>query len=292
MQLRETTSPVSVDKPDEDPASRIRQLRTITAAYKSNTSAEPILPSSDSPLPALLALRATLKTVDETKIAVRESRGQIVDAHSEFRRKEADLQDARQMTAALEERGEKLRRERAEIERDGAKGTITRILDSQQQKSLRYAEELRRLVVAFNRFIDEHLAAMIAAEQLGGPIAGDDISIDDAMLKAGFDKQGRVKKSKVGKNVADDEAMDIDVSDLNGTGVGTERRAAGAGMRRLTEELLNALADDENPESYIIIGKETAAVRFLIRAKVAQFHPHDSRKLRLMDFGTEVTNLP
>ena len=291
--MRTKSAPsISIEEPDVDTTARIQQLRTITAAYQSNTSAEPVLPSADSPLPALLALRSTIRTIDETKSAVRECRVQITDAHSEFRRTEADLQDARQMTAALEERMKRLQLEKAEMENDGPEGAVTKMVQNQQQRSLQHAEELRRLLIAFNRFVDEHLAVMIAAEQLGGPTAGEDVSIDDAMLRRGFDKQGKPKKVNPSKYGANDEEMDVDNSDLNGAVVGPERKAAAAAMRKLTEELLNALADDENPESYVFISKETAAVRFLIRAKVAQFHPNDSRKLRLMDFGTEAADPP
>ena len=187
---------------------------------------------------------------------------------------------------------ERLQIEKAELERDGPEGAINRMVQTQQQKSLQYAEELRRLLIAFNRFVDDHLAVMIAAEQLGGPTAGDDLSINDAILKMGFDKQGKPKKVKLGRNGANGEEMDVDDNDTNGAFAVPERKAAAAAMRRLTEELLNALADDENPESYVFIGKETAAVRFLIRAKVAQFHPNDSRKLRLMDFGIEAADPP
>ena len=192
------------------------------------------------------------------------------------------------MTTALEERVEKLRLEKGEMERNGPEDTVSKILQSREQQSLLYDKELKRLVLAFNKFVDEHLAVMIAAEQLGGPVAGDDLSITDAMLKTGFNKQGKVKKVKAAKRKADHEDMDPDDGDLNGTAPGAECKAAGAGMRRLTEELLNALADEENPDSYITISKESAAVRFLVRAKVAQFHPRDARKLRLMDFAAEL----
>ena len=284
LQLRATKPSISIEKPDRETASRIRQLQTITAAYKTISSTDPLLPSADSPLPALLALRSTLKLVDETKIAIRECRRQIADAHSRLRCEDADLQDARRMTVALEERAGNLRLEKGEMERNGPEGTVAKILQSRQQKISAYAKELKQLVLAFNKFIDEHLAVMIAAEQLGGPVAGEDLSINEAMLKAGFDKQGKVRNTKKGQKKAANGEMDLDDRDLDGTAPGTERKAAGAGMRRLTEELLNALADEENSESYITISKESAAVRFLIRAKIAQFHPNDSRKLRLMDF--------
>lgn len=39
---------------------------------------------------------------------------------------------------------------------------------------------------------------------------------------------------------------------------------------------------------YIELKKDSAAVRFLVRAKVAVFHPKDARKLKLVDFGSNV----
>ena len=194
------------------------------------------------------------------------------------------------MTEALERRADKLRLEKAEMAQSGHEGTAAKILQARQQRQLRHAKELKGLVVAFNKFVDEHLAILIAAEQLGGPVVGDDISIDEAMLRSGFNKQGKVKKTKAAKTRADGGEMDFDEDDLYGSLHGTESKAVGAGFRKLTEELLNALADEENPDSYIAISKESAAVRFLVRAKVAQFDPKDARKLRLMDFGVELGN--
>lgn len=39
---------------------------------------------------------------------------------------------------------------------------------------------------------------------------------------------------------------------------------------------------------YIELKRDSAAARFLVRAKVAVFHPKDARKLRLVDFGSNV----
>ncbi len=69
-----------------------------------------------------------------------------------------------------------------------------------------------------------------------------------------------------------------------------EKRAAAADIRELTEELLNSLVDagGNGPGTYVELKRETAAARFLVRSKVAQFHPKDARKLRLVDFGGEI----
>lgn len=41
-------------------------------------------------------------------------------------------------------------------------------------------------------------------------------------------------------------------------------------------------------DPYIPMKQDTAIVRFLVRAKVAAFHPKDARRLRLVDFGSSV----
>jgi centromere protein Sim4 len=39
---------------------------------------------------------------------------------------------------------------------------------------------------------------------------------------------------------------------------------------------------------YVQLKKDGAAARFLVRAKVAAFHPGDARRLKLLDFGSTV----
>lgn len=39
---------------------------------------------------------------------------------------------------------------------------------------------------------------------------------------------------------------------------------------------------------YIELKRDSAIARFLVRAKVACFHPKDARRLKLVDFGTSV----
>ena len=58
-------------------------------------------------------------------------------------------------------------------------------------------------------------------------------------------------------------------------------------MRMLTEDLLN-IAVEEGTLAYVTMQRDAAAARFLVRAKVAQFHPKDAQRLRLIDFGQEI----
>lgn len=164
------------------------------------------------------------------------------------------------------------------------------------QKKRYYDSETGKLVKSFNGFIDDHLAVMLAAEELGGPVAGEDLNVDEDSLEAGFSAQGKKKKSKANVN-EDKRQRRIDEiwgarppENRKADEPWSEKRAAAAEMRELTEQLLNSLveADGNGPGAYVDLQRESAAVRFLVRSGVAQFHPRDGRKLRLVDFGGEL----
>ena len=234
-----------------------------------------------------------LNTVDQSKKAITETTTNVFMSRKRLRQEEADLRDAGSITQALEARIEKLRSNNEEQLGKSIEESAESMMHEQQQGKGHYMMLLRSLMKAFNNFVDEHLAAMLAAEDLGGPVIGDLVEIDEDMLKAGFTPQGKAKKTDAdslrfnakrkmrneeiwgSKNEDEDEEMDVS----------SEKKAAQADFRSLIEDLLNKAA--ENPGFYINILRESAAVRFLIRAKVAQFHPDDARKLRLMDFGRE-----
>jgi hypothetical protein len=126
-----------------------------------------------------------------------------------------------------------------------------------------------------------------------------DVDVDE--LGAGFNAQGKAKKSKASSN-EDTRQQRIDQiwggvdaqQPHKGKGKGKRDRdeatAAGAELRDLTEQLLNSLMESagDTSASYVRISRETAAARFLVRSKVAQFHPKDATRLRLVDFGREV----
>ena len=276
--------------------SRICHLRTVTAGYKALTEAEPTLPAPGSPLPALLALRNSINLIDQTKTAILLTKDNIIKGQELLEREENELRDARILSDALGKRVEKLRREHQEQSQKLPEALAKDILQKEHQRKIRYVKELRKLVKAFNKFVGEHLAAMLAAEDLGGPVVGDMIGIDDDTLDAGFNQQGKAKKGRV-EGTTDDARRrrriegiwrsqshdeNADTSDL------TEKDAAHANFRKLTEDLLNTAAGERDTTPYITVRRETAAVRFLVREKVAQFHPTDARKLRLVDFAREM----
>ena len=246
-------------------------------------------------MPALLALRKTLNTVDQAKNSIVETENKVSKSRKRLRQEEADLRDARSITQALEGRIEKLRLENEEQVEKSIEELAKTMIQEQQQRKRHYTMALRSLMKDFSNFVDERLAAMLAAEDLGGPVVGDLVEIDEEMLKAGFTQQGKAKKTDADnaraatkRKLRNDEIWGSKNGDEDDeTHARSEKTAAMASFRSLTEDLLNTAAGDGNPDSYIIISRESAAVRFLVRAKVAQFHPDDARKLRLVNFGRE-----
>lgn len=258
------------------------------------TNSEPFLPVASSILPALLALRRTHETIVESK-AYLASQGPVVERERrDLDTDQSHLRDQSLLTRALEERISSLEVELSsniEVEpEDGAR----RRREELEQKKGNYDGESRRLFRALNDFIDKHLAPMLAAEELGGPVVGDLVGINGADLAAGFNAQGKLKKPKDG---AEGDKRQRRIDEIWGSGGGApaersddEASAAGREMKQLTQALIEKLqeARGDNSASYVTLTRESAAARFLVRSKVAQFHPKDASRLRLIDFGREL----
>jgi hypothetical protein len=200
------------------------------------------------------------------------------------------------MTQALEARIEKLRIAQTERANKTSSQVAKDLLRDLQRRKSNYERETKRLVKAFDGFIDEHLAAMLAAEELGGPVVGDLIGVKDQTLQAGFSQQGKAKKFRSGM---DEIKRQRRIDEIWGSKDGdedmdreerSEKDIAGAEMRALTEKLLNASSSAASGSSgaYVVLERDSAAARFLVRAKLAQFHPRDATRLRLIDFGRDL----
>ena len=122
------------------------------------------------------------------------------------------------------------------------------------------------------------------------------MEIDDAMLEAGFNAGGKTKaprgnsgKDKLQRRI--DEIWGSRPSlDGQANEQWSEKQAAAAEIRDLVEQLLNSLVEAPNNGSgaYVQLQRESAASRFLVRSKLAQFHYRDAQKLRLLNFGGEI----
>lgn len=215
---------------------------------------------------------------------------------NEINLEEQDLHDHQVFANALEKRIAMLESEQASQDSIAPDELAHGIISNQQKQKTHYAKELRYLMKAFNRFVEEHLASMLAVEELGGPLVGDLSDVDEDTLRAGFNRQGNAKKLQA-ESSSDEAERQRRIDDLWGpfseregpeVKKRTEKEAAGSAFRSLCEDLLNASADETISDPYISISDETAGVRFLVRSKIAQFHPQDATKLRLMDLGREL----
>ncbi|KUI66543.1 hypothetical protein VM1G_01420 [Cytospora mali] len=275
-----------------------KQLHAVAEAYRDAAASEPFLPFPDSVVPALVALRATNLTITESRKFLASQKISLQEAQDRLEIEKANSADQKALTKALEDRIQSLRH-----------GIESRTAMSPNQVARERISELKRniketdagtasLLKALKKFIDDPLASMLAAEQSGGPVAGDMMDVDSDDLEAGFNARGKRKKSKVD---ATSDKRQRRIDDMFGGGQDQDgqdeadpdkRAAAREEMQRLTEELMNKLMDSggSSSDAYVDVSEESAAVRFLVRSKVAEFHPRDSKRLRLVDFGREIGN--
>ncbi|KAL6873215.1 hypothetical protein J3F83DRAFT_732492 [Trichoderma novae-zelandiae] len=286
------------------PSTAAGQARILKLAFDEVTGSEPFLPFPGSVLPALLALRKTHRTIEESKAFLASQTEATEREQRRLKDDEAALRDHQLLNEALKQRIETLRTEVDSGATARPEDEARKRIEELRQKKQYYSRETSKLMKGLNRFIDDHLAVMLAAEALGGPVVGEMMDIDAQDLAAGFNAQGKLKKPKgeVNKDKNQrriDEIWGPSDGDGDGDGSGQGRKtkkqrdaasAAGAEMRQLTEELLNRLveAKGSSSDAYVKLPYETAAARFLIRSHVAQFHPRDATKIRLVDFGREL----
>ncbi|EON96816.1 hypothetical protein UCRPA7_7710 [Phaeoacremonium minimum UCRPA7] len=276
--------------------STIASMEIMTKAYEDVTTSDPFLPFPDSVLPALIALRNTHRTIAESREYLASQATSLKKANQRLEVEQANLNDQKALQKSLEARIQSLR-DGLESRMEMTPKEITKEkINELKQKKRGYDKDTSKLLKALNKFIDDHLGVMLAAEELGGPVVGDMMDVDADDLNAGFSAHGKLKKVKQNQNQDKRQRRIDDIwgaeqrQNSKAKEEWNEAVAAGQEMRELTEELLNALTDSggDGSAAYVIIPRETAASRFLVRAKVAQFHPRDATRLRLIDFGREI----
>lgn len=208
-------------------------------------------------------------------------------------KEKSDLSDAKLIRTEIQARTQLLQEVIDERTQKTSSQIAKDMVTDMKKKKAYYDGETGKLVQAYNDFIDDHLAPMLAVEELGGPIVGNSLDIDDDMLEGAFNAQGKLKKTKPKEDKRQQRIDHIWGSRPerdDSEEPRSEREAAAAEMRHLTELLLNSLvtAGGNGPGAYIKLQRESAAARFLVRSKVAQFHPTDATRLRLLDFGGEI----
>lgn len=270
----------------------------MKATYETLTPQEQWLPPPESPLPALLALRDTDKCIRETQECISQAEVVRKNVQQRLEKEQTYLGDAKLMQTDMKQRISALQSQIEKQTQRTPEEAAKDLIQSMTTKQEMYEERTGDLVQIFNEFIEQHLAPLLAAEELGGPTVGKILDVDEAMLEAGFSAQGKAKRLKPDTN-GDKRQRRIDdlwgprpdeEDEEMGDEPWNEKNAAGREMRELTGSLLTTAVEPDGGGSgaYLDINKESASVRFLVRSKVAQYHPRNALKLRLVDFGGEV----
>lgn len=292
LQLRSSSTVPDTEPSPED------TLEIFTKAYEEVAESKPFLPAPGSVLPALLAIRNARNTINESNEYLESQAKSQDELARKLEAEKTALREQQALKTALENRIQSLRDGlENKQEKTPEQMAKERIAELKRQKK-EWENRTAKLTKDLDWFIEEHLGPMLAAEELGGPVVGQLTDIDPEDLSAGFSAQGKLKKAKDQPDI-DKRQRRIDeiwgAQDQQGESNKRKREedeasAAVADIRRLIEQLMNKLVESQgdNSASYLKISKETAAVRFLVRSKVASFHPKDAQKLRLVDFGRDI----
>ena len=287
----------SFEEPSSNPGERLKQLRSIKAAYDALTPSNPTLPSSDSLLPALLAARSLNQTITKIRTDIDSDEIKLQELLQRQQKTSRDVRDGELLRESLQKRIDRLQAQQAAASQKSPAEVAQERIEAQKRKKQGYEDETTRIGEALNAFIDQHLAAMLAAEELGGPVVGDMPDVDDDTLAAGFSQQGKSRRVGGTKTDAQEDKRQRRLDEIWGH-AGTsneeeernERTAAGTEVQELVGLLWEALLGASNTGEYVTLERDSAAARFLVRSRVAQFHTRDARRLRLIDFGRELDN--
>ncbi|KAL5343626.1 hypothetical protein BJX70DRAFT_393683 [Aspergillus crustosus] len=268
-----------------DPSSRIAQIRRAKKAYDSLLKSKTDLPKPESPLPSLIALEETSLIIASSKISVSATAEKLASTRQRLKTEETNLRDAHSIRDGLQERINNLLQDKSASREKLPSEVAQELLKEQRRKKDDLDKDTDRMKATLHTFCDENLASMFAAEDLGGPAVGDIADISDATLAVGYTRHGKPKKPKA-TEADDQENNQHRIDDMLRRQTGqqsnqpsTRREAAATEIHELLDSLLKA------GSSYIDLPRESAASRFLVKAKVVQFHPRDARRLRLIDFG-------
>jgi hypothetical protein len=258
----------------------------IKTAYEQMTPERPNMPSITSALPTLLATRVIQQSTLSTKTNILSAQSQLDSSTHQISLEESQLSDLKILSGSLSARTTRLQTAQRSKEGQSSHDKAKELIRIKNKRKQDFQRELAGLQKSLDSFLDEHLAAMLAAEELGGPVVGELADVDDDMLTAGFSSQGKPKSSSKGLTSSGEAKRQRRIDEIWGGGEEnqheSEREAAAEEVRELLEKLIAA------DGGYIGLERDTAVARFVVRAKVAQFHPKDAKRLRLVDFAREL----
>ncbi|KAK2750580.1 hypothetical protein FQN57_002651 [Myotisia sp. PD_48] len=311
LQDLRASNPIELPRPDSKPHERLAQTHRAIRAYKSLVETSPELPAPDSPLNGLLLFRETTRILSQLKRSVPATADQLARDIDRLKTEENNLRDAKAISMELQRRIKALKEEKGNDDGGTDPDQLAKEMIAQQRsKGVEVDEKTTQLKVALTDFINKYLASMIAAEDMGGPVVGDQTDVSDSTLEIGYTVRGKVRTSakkrpsedprqqridhlvrrrssrrKSSRTAAETENGEEEQEEEDMTRNLSPKEKAAKDIQTLIESLIDLAS---NSSSYLDLERDSAASRFLVKAKIAQFHPRDSRKLRLIDVAREI----
>lgn len=174
-----------------EPQQKLRKLKILKTAHDQSFHTIDYVPSAESPLNTLLAFRSVETVIAQTNTSIQDVEERIKSAQTFLKAQEAAATEQDRLMEALQARLDVLEEEELRIDVGAdivGQGDLVRKL---AKKKKEVAKRTLGLLREFLYFLDNGLARMVAAEEMGGPVVGDD---PEVTLETGFNKQGNVKK--------------------------------------------------------------------------------------------------
>ena len=267
----------------DDAFGKVAALKAMTQAYDGVTQAKPFLPSADSVLPALLALRKTHRTIIESKAYLQAQGISLENARKRLDIDRANLGDQVELNEQLQKRLQSLQDDLNTESETSAEDVLRERKLELEAENRKYRQDTKKLTVDLGKFIREQLGKALSLELSGGPVVGDSVAAETDGADTGPSQQPRKRKRAPGRSR---DSQDQSGSENEADEADTAASTAADELQQMVEDLLSASSD--RPQAYVSVKRGSVAAAFLVRSKVAQFHPQDSTRLRLIDFGREL----
>lgn len=175
----------------KEPQQKLRKLKILKSAHDQCFNTIDYIPSADSPLNTLLAFRSVEMVIAQTITSIRDVEERIKSVQTLLKSQNAAATEQNRLMEALRARLDVLLEEQQQINVGAdivGQGDLIRKVGKKKKEVAKRTNVLLRELLYF---LDNGLARMVAAEEMGGPVVGDDL---DVTLETGFSKQGNVKK--------------------------------------------------------------------------------------------------
>lgn len=129
--------------------------------------------------------------IAQTNTSIRDVEERIKSVQTLLKSQKAAASEQNRLTEALQARLDVLLEEQRQINVGAdivGQGDLIRKVGKKRKE---VAKRTNGLLLEFLYFLDNGLARMVAAEEMGGPVVGDDL---DVTLEMGFGKRGNAKK--------------------------------------------------------------------------------------------------